>query len=106
MIQSGRASFSPRPGAEVGSGPDGAAGSVVAGGAWSSAGGPVVNQARQQKEKAQKTRCQWRRIAWSERTMKSAQPNSCLSCLYPCSTQFLSPYSRTISARSAGANGV
>ena len=53
----------------------GAVGSVVAG------GGPVVNQARQQKEKAQKMRYQCRRIAWSARTMKSAQPNSCLSCL-------------------------
>ena len=50
--------FSPRSGAAVVSGSDGAAGSVVADGARSSVGGPVVNQARQQKEKAQQTRCQ------------------------------------------------
>src|SRR6266540_4051446 len=53
-----------------------AAGSAGAGWAgWS------ANQARQQNEKAQQTSCQWRRIARSERTWKSAQPNSCLTCL-------------------------
>jgi hypothetical protein len=75
MGPAGRAPFSPRPGAELASESVGVAGFGVSG------GGAVVNQARQQKEKAQKTRYQCRRIAWSARTMKSAQPSSCLSCL-------------------------
>jgi hypothetical protein len=41
----------------------------------------AANQACQQKEKAQHTNGQWRRMARSLRTMKSAHPNSCLSCL-------------------------
>ena len=75
MGLAGRAPFSPRSDAGGASESAGVGGSVLAG------GGPVVNQARQQKEKAQQTRYQWRRIAGSERTMKSALPSSCLSCL-------------------------
>ena len=41
----------------------------------------AANQARQQKEKAQHTKSQWRRMARSLRTMKSAHPNSCFTCL-------------------------
>ena len=40
-----------------------------------------ANQACQQNEKAQQTKCQWRQIARSLRTMKSAQPSSCFTCL-------------------------
>ena len=40
-----------------------------------------ANQACQQNENAQQTKFQWRRIARSLRTMKSAQPNSCFTCL-------------------------
>src|SRR6266540_412208 len=66
--------------------------------------GCSANHARQQNENAQHTRVQWRRIARSLRTWKSAQPSSPLTCLSPCSTQVRSPYRRTTSARSAGAN--
>jgi hypothetical protein len=41
----------------------------------------------QQKLNAQVTSTWWRRIARSDRTWKSAQPSSSLTCLYPCSTQ-------------------
>ena len=85
--------FSPRP----------AAVSVRAG---ATAGGEVGgswNQVRQQKLNAQQSKLQWRRMARSERTMKSAQPNSCFTCWEPCSTQVRRPYRRTPSARSAGA---
>jgi hypothetical protein len=40
-----------------------------------------ANQACQQNDKAQQIKVQCRRIARSERTMKSAQPNSSLTCL-------------------------
>jgi hypothetical protein len=36
---------------------------------------------RQQKLKAQQIKVQWRRIARSDRTMKSAQPSSSFTCL-------------------------
>jgi hypothetical protein len=62
----GRVPFSPRSGAELVSESAGAAGPVECCDGRSSVGGPVVNQDRQQKEKAQKTRCQCRRIAWNE----------------------------------------
>jgi hypothetical protein len=41
----------------------------------------AAKQACQQKEKAQQTSCQSRRMARSLRTMKSAQPNSCCTCV-------------------------
>ena len=52
-------------------------------------------------EKVQFTRTWWRRIAMSERSWKSAQPNSSLTCLYDCSTQCRSRRS----ARSPPARG-
>jgi hypothetical protein len=64
-----------------------AAGAVGAGGPMGAcpAGGATSSgwraQAHQQKEKAQQTSCQCRRIARSLRTMKSAQPSSSFTCL-------------------------
>src|SRR5262245_8009981 len=53
----------------------------VGGSKLSMAPASSANHACQQNEKAQQTNCQWRRIARSLRTMKSAQPSSCLTCL-------------------------
>src|SRR5690348_9998864 len=50
-------------------------------GAVSCCGGCSANQAAQQKENAQLTRAWWRRIAASERTWKSAQPQLVLDPL-------------------------
>ena len=63
-----RSPLSPRPGSGRGA-------AVWRGAGWS------PNQAAQQKENAQLTRAWCRRIAMSERTWKSAQPSSSLTCL-------------------------
>ena len=47
--------------------------------------------AHQQKEKAQNTDCQWRRMARSDLTWKSEKPNSPLTCLQLCSIHCLRP---------------
>jgi hypothetical protein len=53
--------------------------------------GGWANQVSQQKLNAQLTSTWWRRMAMSERTWKSAQPSSSLTCLYPCSIQLRMP---------------
>jgi len=44
-------------------------------------GGAEASQASKQKQNAQLTSAWWRRMAMSERTWKSAQPSSSLTCL-------------------------
>jgi hypothetical protein len=51
------------------------------------AGGPACCSWCQQKENAQPTRIQCRRIARLERTWKSARPSSFFPCLYSCSAR-------------------
>ena len=58
---------------------------------WDGRGLIEASQASQQKQNAQLTSIWWRRMAMSERTWKSAQPSSSLTCLYDCSTQCRSP---------------
>lgn len=56
-------------------------GRLGTGSSSSAAGMGGANQVSQQKLNAQLTRVWWRRMAVSERTWKSAQPSSSLTCV-------------------------